>query len=120
MVATLKLSKLWLLLNQEEPLDSVASLLATILYQGNHDGNHKLWNIVSVQFQNALIIDKLVSGDVVIVFCFALLSFFDFLFCFVLFFFNLFLLLFVCLFFVFVAYLKSHSAILYILIKCLN
>jgi hypothetical protein len=26
---------------------SVASLLAATLYQGNHDRNHKLWNIVS-------------------------------------------------------------------------
>jgi hypothetical protein len=72
-------------------------LLATILYQGNHDGNHKLWNIVSEQFQNALIIDKLVSGDAVIVFCFALLSFFDFLLCFV-FVFLKFVFAFVCLF----------------------
>jgi hypothetical protein len=28
-------------------LGSVASLLAAILYQGNPDRNHKLWNIVS-------------------------------------------------------------------------
>jgi hypothetical protein len=28
-------------------LDSVASLLAATLYQGNPDCNHKLWNIVS-------------------------------------------------------------------------
>jgi hypothetical protein len=28
-------------------LGSVASLLAATLYQGNPDGNHKLWNIVS-------------------------------------------------------------------------
>jgi hypothetical protein len=28
-------------------LGSVASLLAAILYQGNPDGNHKLWNIIS-------------------------------------------------------------------------
>jgi len=27
-------------------LGSVASLLAATLYQGNHDRNHKLWNIV--------------------------------------------------------------------------
>ena len=77
--------------------------LATLLYQGNPDRNQKLWNIVSEQFQNALIIDKLVSGDAVTVSCFALLSFFDFVFCFV---FVLFLTcfcfcLFVCLFFCF-------------------
>jgi hypothetical protein len=28
---------------------SVASLLAATLYQGNHDRNHKLWNIVSTE-----------------------------------------------------------------------
>jgi hypothetical protein len=28
-------------------LDSVASLLAATLYQGNPDKNHRLWNIVS-------------------------------------------------------------------------
>jgi hypothetical protein len=28
-------------------LGSVASLLAAILYQGNPDRNHKLWNILS-------------------------------------------------------------------------
>ena len=28
---------------------SVTSLLATTLYQGNPDGNHKLWNIVSTE-----------------------------------------------------------------------
>jgi hypothetical protein len=28
---------------------SVASLLAAILYQGNPDRNHKLWNIVSTE-----------------------------------------------------------------------
>jgi hypothetical protein len=28
-------------------LGSVASLLAATLYQGNHDRNHKLWNILS-------------------------------------------------------------------------
>ena len=27
----------------------VASLFATILYQGNHDRNHNLWNIVSTE-----------------------------------------------------------------------
>ena len=27
----------------------VASLLAATLYQGNHDINHKLWNIVSTE-----------------------------------------------------------------------
>jgi hypothetical protein len=30
-------------------LGSVASLLASILYQGNPDRNHKLWNIVSIE-----------------------------------------------------------------------
>jgi hypothetical protein len=30
-------------------LDSVASLLAATLYQGNPDRNHKLWNIVSTE-----------------------------------------------------------------------
>jgi hypothetical protein len=30
-------------------LDSVASLLAATLYQGNPDMNHKLWNIVSTE-----------------------------------------------------------------------
>ena len=30
-------------------LDPVASLLAAILYQGNHDMNHKLLNIVSTE-----------------------------------------------------------------------
>jgi hypothetical protein len=30
-----------------EHLGSVASLLAATLYQGNHDRNHKLWNIGS-------------------------------------------------------------------------
>jgi hypothetical protein len=30
-------------------LGSVASLLAAILYQGNPDRNHKLWNIVSTE-----------------------------------------------------------------------
>jgi hypothetical protein len=29
-------------------LGSVASLLAGILYQGNPDRNHKLWNIVII------------------------------------------------------------------------
>jgi hypothetical protein len=28
-------------------IGSVASLLAATLYQGNPDGNHKLWNIAS-------------------------------------------------------------------------
>jgi len=28
---------------------SVAFLLAATLYQGNHDGNNKLWNIVSTE-----------------------------------------------------------------------
>ena len=30
-------------------LGSVASLLAAILYQGNPDSNHKLWNIGSTE-----------------------------------------------------------------------
>ena len=30
-------------------LGSVASLLATTLYQGNPDRKHKLWNIVSIE-----------------------------------------------------------------------
>jgi hypothetical protein len=30
-------------------LDSVASLLAATLYQGNPDRNHKLWNFVSTE-----------------------------------------------------------------------
>jgi hypothetical protein len=30
-------------------LGSVASLLAATLYQGNPDGNHKLWKIVSTE-----------------------------------------------------------------------
>jgi hypothetical protein len=30
-------------------LVSIASLLAAILYQGNPDRNHKLWNIVSTE-----------------------------------------------------------------------
>jgi hypothetical protein len=30
-------------------LGSVASLLATTLYQGNPDRSHKLWNIVSTE-----------------------------------------------------------------------
>jgi hypothetical protein len=31
----------------EGTLGSVASLLSATLYQGNPDGNYKLWNIVS-------------------------------------------------------------------------
>jgi len=31
---------------QQENVGSVASLIAANLYQGNHDRNHKLWNIV--------------------------------------------------------------------------
>ena len=31
------------------PLDSVASLLAATLYQGNPNSNHKLYNIVSTE-----------------------------------------------------------------------
>jgi hypothetical protein len=30
-------------------IDSVASLIATTLYQGHPDRNHKLWNIVSFE-----------------------------------------------------------------------
>jgi hypothetical protein len=30
-------------------LGSVASLLASTLYQGNPDRNHKLWNIISIE-----------------------------------------------------------------------
>jgi hypothetical protein len=30
-------------------LDPVASLLAATLYQGNHERNHKLWNIISAE-----------------------------------------------------------------------
>ena len=33
-------------------LGSVASLLASTLYQGDHDRNHKLWNIVSTERYN--------------------------------------------------------------------
>jgi hypothetical protein len=32
-----------------ETLDSVASLLAATLYQGNPNRNHQLWNIVSTE-----------------------------------------------------------------------
>jgi hypothetical protein len=35
-------------------LDSVASLLAASLYQGNPDMNHKLWNIVSTKMRVAI------------------------------------------------------------------
>ena len=50
MVATVKLSKWWLQLNQSQvTLSSAASLLAATLYIGNHDRNHKLWNIGSIQ-----------------------------------------------------------------------
>jgi hypothetical protein len=35
--------------NQDEPIGSVASLLAATLYQRNPDMNHKLWNIVSTE-----------------------------------------------------------------------
>jgi hypothetical protein len=34
---------------KDTSLGSVASLLAAILYQGNPDRNHKLWNIVSTE-----------------------------------------------------------------------
>jgi hypothetical protein len=30
-------------------LGSLASLLAATLYKGNHDRNHKLWNIISTE-----------------------------------------------------------------------
>ena len=36
-------------------LVSVASLLATILYQGNPDRNHKLWNKISIKHSNSYI-----------------------------------------------------------------
>jgi hypothetical protein len=49
MLATVKLSKRWLQLSQEELLASVTFLLAATLYQGNHDRNHKLRNIVSTE-----------------------------------------------------------------------
>jgi hypothetical protein len=42
-MAIVKRSKWWLQLYQK---DSVASLLAATLYQGNLDRNHKLWNII--------------------------------------------------------------------------
>jgi hypothetical protein len=49
MVTTVKLSKWWFQLNQEERLVHLASLLAATLYQWNPDRNHKLWNIVSTE-----------------------------------------------------------------------
>ena len=45
-VATVKLSKWWLQLSQEESLCSVTSLLDATLYQWTPDRNHMLWNIV--------------------------------------------------------------------------
>jgi hypothetical protein len=36
-------------INDIETLGSVASLLEAILYQGNPDWNHKLWNMVSIE-----------------------------------------------------------------------
>jgi hypothetical protein len=49
MVATAKLSKWWLQLNQRGTLGSIGSLLAATLYQGNPDTNHELCNIVSTE-----------------------------------------------------------------------
>ena len=50
-VATVKLSKWWLQLNEDfwRTISSVASLLAANLYQGNPDRNHKLWNIIPTE-----------------------------------------------------------------------
>jgi hypothetical protein len=49
-VATVKLSSRGLQLNQSQvTLGSAASLLAATLYLGNHDRNHKLWNIGSTE-----------------------------------------------------------------------
>ena len=46
MVATVKLSKWWLL---RGILGLIASLLAATIYQWTSDRNHKLWNIVSTE-----------------------------------------------------------------------
>ena len=60
MVATVKLSKPWLQLSQEEPrVDSATSLLAATLHQGNPDRNHKIWNIVSSRPLNMSLVRQL-------------------------------------------------------------
>jgi len=62
-------------------LGSVASLLATTLYQGNPDRNHKLWNILSERanfifyFQNNFLVSDDGEGKVFIIFFYEISDF---------------------------------------------
>jgi hypothetical protein len=42
-----------------QPLGTLASLLSATLCQGNHDGNHKLWNLATnvMEVKNILLTD---------------------------------------------------------------
>jgi len=62
-------------------LGSVASLLATTLYKGNPDRNHKLWNILSERanfifyFQNNFLVSDDGEGKVFIIFFYEISDF---------------------------------------------
>ena len=76
MVATVSFLKWWLQLYQE-----VASLLATTLYQGNPDRNHKLCNILSERanfsffFQSNFLVSDNGDGKVFIIFVYEISDF---------------------------------------------